>query len=248
MNSEQLQRSHYDRIAAEYAVHYGDPWSQRYRLRFMNIPLTQDIDLDGKVVLEGMCGSGEITGYLLEKGARVIGLDISEREVEAFRERWTNCEARCASIGETGLPAESIDAVFVVGGLHHVHPNVTGAVEEIWRVLKPGGYFCFVEPHQGSLPDRVRGLWYRRDSYFASNEKSIDVEDLKQQFKTRFDFQRQQYRGGIAYQFVLNSLIWRIPIWLKAYYSPALLWAEGIGGGVLPSWLACFVVAQWRKR
>jgi SAM-dependent methyltransferase len=248
MSSEEIQRSHFNRIASDYAAHYGDPWSRRYRRRFINDPLTRGIDLEGKLVLEGMCGSGEITDYLLERGARVIGLDISEREVETFRARWPQCDAQCASITQTGLSNGSLDAVFVVGGLHHVHPHVAAAIEEIWRVLKPGGYFCFAEPHRGSLPDGVRRLWYRRDRYFASNEESIDVEELKERFGGKFEFRSQLYQGGIAYQFVLNSLIWRIPLWLKPYYSPALLWVEGFARNGLPRSLACFVVSQWRKR
>ena len=42
----------------------------------------------------------------------------------------------------------SFDCVAVVGGLHHIHPNVKAAVREIHRVLKPGGHFCFMEPHK----------------------------------------------------------------------------------------------------
>src|SRR6266581_1635280 len=58
------------------------------------------------------------------------------------------------------------DAVFITGGLHHVHPNVAGAMAEIHRILKPGGWLCFYEPHTGSMADLVRRLWYRVDHLF----------------------------------------------------------------------------------
>jgi len=31
MDAEQIQKLHFNRIAIEYAAHYGDPCSQRYR-------------------------------------------------------------------------------------------------------------------------------------------------------------------------------------------------------------------------
>jgi SAM-dependent methyltransferase len=214
----------------------------------MNEPMTEGLELKGKLVIEAMCGSGQTTEYLLAKGARVVGVDISEREIEHFRRRWPACHAHCASILDTGLPSAEFDAIFVVGGLHHVHPSVPRAVDEICRLLKPGGHFCFVEPHCGSVLDRVRSAWYRRDPYFAENEASVDVEELKEMFAHEFEFIRERYQGGMAYQFVLNSMIWRIPLWLKPWYSPGLLALERLTAFASSRLFSCFVVAQWRKR
>ena len=247
VSSEQKQKSHYDSIGTEYAAHYGDEWSQQYRRRFFNDPMTEGISLRDKVVLEAMCGQGETTAFLLEKGARVLGLDISEQELSEFRKRWPQCDALCASILDTGLHQETFDGVFVVGGLHHVHPNIPAAIEEIWRILKPGGYFCFVEPHRNSFPDLVRKFWYRRDRFFVDNEAAIDLDALKQRFCGKFRFLRESFSGGLAYQFVLNSLIWRIPLGLKPYYSPALIRLEHATRFLHSRLMSCFVVAQWQK-
>src|SRR5690606_6885651 len=110
------------------------------------------------------------TSALIDRGARVIGLDISEVETSEFARRWPGQTACCASILETGIASSSVDCVVVVGGLHHVQPRVPEAIIEIHRILRPGGHFCFVEPHTGSLPDLVRRIWYRRDGYFGANE------------------------------------------------------------------------------
>ncbi len=245
---ERLQREHYDRIAQRYAAHYGDAWSMRYRDRFFNRPMMQGLDLAGARVLEAMCGSGETTGYLLERGARVTGLDISDTEVEAFRARWPRAEAQQASILDTKLPESSFDCVVVVGGLHHVHPHVERAIEEIHRVLRPGGHFCFVEPHAGSLPDRVRRLWYRRDRLFAENEEALDVGALKQRFQGEFEFQIESYGGNLAYLIVLNSMVLRVPLAVKRYVAPALLGVESILQPLQGRSMSCFIVGRWRKR
>ena len=70
-SSEVFPKAHYNKISDAYAAHYGDKWSQKYRNKFINQSLRR-IELDGKLVLEGMCGS-ETTDFLL-KQAKVIGL------------------------------------------------------------------------------------------------------------------------------------------------------------------------------
>jgi SAM-dependent methyltransferase len=248
MDTEELQKRHYDRIAAEYAAHYGDAWSERYREAFMNAPMTDGLALAGARVVDAMCGSGETTGHLVARGAQVVGLDISPQEMAEFARRWPGCETRCASILHTGLADASVDAVFVVGGLHHVHPRVDDALAEIHRILKPGGHFRFVEPHRGSLPDRVRRAWYARDRYFAENEESIDVEAMKRAFGDRFEFGPESYGGNLAYLLVLNSLILRMPLWLKPWYARPLLALERAIAPLQGRATSCFVVGRWRKR
>ncbi len=247
-DAEQLQKAHYDRIASDYAAHYGDRWSNEYRRRFFNEPMLKGIDLRGRSTLEAMCGEGSTTEFLLERGAKVVGLDISAEEIESFRRRWPQCEVHCTSILDTSLPPESFDCVIVVGGLHHVHPHVPKTIREICRVLRPGGYFCFIEPHHGSLPDTIRRFWYRRDNYFAANEEAVDLDRLRAEFGDAFEFVSEQYKGNLAYLLVLNSLVFRVPLWLKPLYSPALIAVERLLSPLLGKRLSCFAVSQWRKR
>ena len=248
LDSEQLQKKHFDAIAADYSAHYGDSWSQRYRRQFMNDPMLGNIDLAGANTIEAMAGGGETTAYLLEKGARVTGVDISQEQIDLFHRRFPSCEIRCTSMLSTGLASNSYDCVVVLGGLHHLHPNVGEAIREIHRVLKTGGYFCFVEPHKGSFPDWIRQLWYKSDSLFAANEAAIDVDALKAQWSSQFKVMTETYKGNIAYLLVYNSLIFRIPLRLKPLYSPFLLKVESLVERIIQGrWLSCFVVCQWRK-
>ncbi len=243
-----LQQEHFDSIAAEYAASYGDPWSQAYRRRFFNEPMLGDLDLSGAKVVDAMCGSGETTGFLLEKKSQVTGVDISEQEMALFRERFPSCSTRCTSILETDLESNAYDCVVVVGGLHHLHPHVPDALEEIHRILRPGGYFCFTEPHRSSLPNVARRMWYRADKLFAANEAAIDLEVLKAQWASKFEFVKEEYKGNIAYLLVLNSLIFRIPVRWKPAYSPLLIRAEAVIERMQGRLLSCFVVGRWRKR
>jgi SAM-dependent methyltransferase len=194
-----------------------------------------------------MCGSGQVTGFLLSLGAEVTGLDISQKAIEAFRARWPKCQSVCDSILGSKFADNSFDCVVIIGGLHHIHPYVRKAVSEIYRVLKPGGYICFVEPHKGSLPDIFRTYWYKHDKLFMENEASLDIDELKKEFSGRFAVAKERYAGNIAYLLVMNSMIFRIPLWMKSVYAPILLPLESLFEKMMTKGSSCFVISQWRK-
>ena len=246
--TSQLQAEHYDRIAQDYSRHYGDKYSQEYRNQFINRHLFDGIELNGLKVLEAMCGSGETTGYLLDRGADVTGLDVSNSEIEKFLTRWPLAKGECGSIFATKFEDELFDCVVVVGGLHHLQPHLSDAVREMHRILKKGGYLCFAEPHQGTIVDSVRRLWYRHDELFASNEEAIDLAKLKSEFSEMFQQRDETYSGNIAYLFVLNSMVFRIPIVIKKLYSPLFLRLEAFIERFQTAKFSCMTIAQWRKR
>jgi len=246
--SELLQRRHYDRIADDYEAHYGDSCSREYRRRFIYEPMFAGLNLEGCTVLDAMCGSGHTTEYLLSRGAEVTGLDISPEEINRFRSRCPDARGICRSLLNSKLDSESFDCVAVVGGLHHLHPHLDTAIREIHRVLKPGGYFCFMEPHARSIPDLVRRFWYRFDNLFSDNEAAIDIAYLQREFSEQFTFTRTKYSGNVAFLLVLNSLIFRLPLRSKPIYSPPLMTCEAMIGALQRKLTSCFAVAQWRKK
>lgn len=99
---QKKQAEHFDNIASLYESHYLDKYSKLYRKKFINQPLLQGIDLTNKKVLELMCGSGSITKELIEQKASVTGLDISQEQINIFKQKWS-CEALCASIFSNGI-------------------------------------------------------------------------------------------------------------------------------------------------
>ncbi len=245
---EARQRAHYDRIIEAYDAHYSDEWSLLYRRLFLYEPLIAGIELRGRKLLDAMCGSGQTAEYLLDQGAQAYGLDISPHVMAEFRANLPGAVGVCGSILSSGFDDESFDAVFVTGGLHHVHPQVPEAVTEIHRILKPGGWFCFYEPHTGSLADAARKLWYRHDSLFEGNEAAVDLEELMHCNAHRFDFVTTRYSGGPAYLLVFNSMVFRVPLSWKAWYTRPLLWLERRLERIQGKRMSCFALAQWRKK
>lgn len=246
--SEENQRARYAKAHAEVERHCVDPYSLEYRARFIDGPLCDGLDLRGRKVLEAMCSGGYTTAYLLSQGAEVTGLDLSPELIEIFRGKWPGCGAVCASVLETGFPDAAFDAVVIMGGLHHVHPHLGKAMDEVHRILKPGGWFCFVEPHAGSLPDLARKAWYRLDRRFERNEASVDVDVLMRENAGRFEFQSTGYYGNLAYLLVFSARVLRIPLPLKRLYSRPLMAWEGLVHRLVGRRLSCYAVCRWRKR
>jgi len=246
--TEQKQKELFDAKADLFEAHYSDQYTEAYRQKFFYRPMTRNLDLKGKNLLEAMCGSGQATEFFLGKGAQITGMDISEKLIDNFKEKFPQCEAICTSIFDNGLADESFDAVSIIAGLHHLHPRVDECVEEVYRVLKPGGTFMFMEPHKGSFPDVFRKIWYKADkAYFEENEASVDIDHLKKRFEGRFEYVETVYTGTIAFLLVYNSYVFRMPLWLKKYYSPFLLWLEGVCDPFFGKFLSCNAVGQWRK-
>jgi len=246
---EVLQREYYNRLLRRYEAHYDDPTSQLYRQRFIFAPMFDGVEFREAQVLEAMCGSGPTTGYLLSHHASVTGLDVSDSAIDSFRARWPNCNAVRASVFNSGLPAESFDAVVIQAGLHHLHPRLDDAIDEVHRLLKPGGVFCFSEPHAGSLYDGARNLWYRLDrSIFADNEASVDLAGMKERNSQRFDFEVECYVGNIAYFLVLQSMVLRMPLMAKKYYAPALMALESMLAKFQGRRTAPLASCRWRKK
>lgn len=247
-DTENLQKEHYERIAADYDSHYNDEFSQKYMRRFVFDPMFAGLNLENKSVLEAMCGGGQITRYLLNKKAKVTGLDISPQQTLNFKRRHKQVDVVCGSILNSGIESETFDVVGVIGGLHHMPPHTDESIYEIHRVLKPGGHFCFMEPHSETLAESLRKAWYKRDSLFAENEAAINMKYLNRKFSELFNIKHEYFLGNFGYLFVLNSMVFRIPLKFKPIYSPSFIFLESVLNKILGKPFTCFVVAQWQKK
>jgi SAM-dependent methyltransferase len=113
--------------------------------------ITEFYDPAGKVVLDYGCGPGYLTKYLIDQGAvHVTGIDVSEGEIEQarIRAREDGLEDKSnflvADAHATDFPDDSFDVIVGESILHHLDLRV--ALEELRRILRPGGRAVFLEP------------------------------------------------------------------------------------------------------
>ena len=55
-------------------------------------------------------------------------------------------------------------------------PLLNETILEIYRILKPGGLFYFMEPNKDTWVNRFREIWYKIDSKFTDEEEAISYQ------------------------------------------------------------------------
>jgi ubiquinone/menaquinone biosynthesis C-methylase UbiE len=108
--------------------------------------MEHEIDLrniQGKTALNIGCGAGTESLILAYYGAHCIAMDITAQAAEAADRLIKIVETNGYGIqGDARflpLESESVDLIYSSGVLHH-SPDIRRSIEEIHRVLKPGGH------------------------------------------------------------------------------------------------------------
>lgn len=147
-------------IYRTYATNWWDG-SQRFlrhmhnlvpgRMRYFS---TVVADWAGLTVLDVGCGGGFMAEVLARKGASVVGVDPCAAAVEAAREharaQGLSIDYRIGSGEDMPVESATADCVVCVDVLEHVE-SVDRVLDEVRRVLKPGGIFLFDTINRTSL-------------------------------------------------------------------------------------------------
>jgi ubiquinone/menaquinone biosynthesis C-methylase UbiE len=152
----------FDRLAGRlgYAIDYG----HNYDLFVRYLPEQRDSALDVG------CGTGGLMRQLAPHFRSVTGIDLSRGMIDLA------CQARAghfmdqlswatADVMSPPFASQSFDYIVSHSCLHHV-PNLTEALKEIRRLLRPGGRTVLLDCVQ-FFPWRVHSHWIRGSRLYA---------------------------------------------------------------------------------
>ena len=130
-------RSFFDNVAGRFGKDYvpGKSWKSVAEALLRLMPPMTIADLGA--------GEGAFSLLLSQRAEKVIAVDSSAKMVEvgrelARKEGISNLEYRLGDMEDLPVKDEEVDLVFFSQSLHHaLHP--ARAVEEAWRILRPGG-------------------------------------------------------------------------------------------------------------
>jgi ubiquinone/menaquinone biosynthesis C-methylase UbiE len=143
------------------------------------------VGLSGRDVLEVGCGRGGGASYIKRclEPRSLIGVDFSDRAIKF-------CNRYHQAIGATFVPgdaealplgANSFDAVVNIES-SHCYNSMARFVAEVYRVLRPGGFFLYADFREHSAIDALRrqltqpGFAVRRESNITPNvARALDL-------------------------------------------------------------------------
>ena len=87
------------------------------------------------------CGNGKTVSTLVDEGFKVSGIDFSSVAIDQCKTNFKDSDFYVGSVCELPFDDDSFDYITAVHVLEHLNDEeLSKAVEEIRRVLKPSGY------------------------------------------------------------------------------------------------------------
>jgi demethylmenaquinone methyltransferase/2-methoxy-6-polyprenyl-1,4-benzoquinol methylase len=151
-------------------------WSYRYQWLYDTIARLTALSVGGEAqfrqlalkgltiapetqVLDVCCGWGQSTYFLAQRSHHVTGLDASPRSLAAARRAVPQATYVEAWAEAMPFSDRQFDLVHTSVALHEMEaPQLQQILQEVHRVLKPGGWFTLVDLHQPTNPLVLPGL------------------------------------------------------------------------------------------
>lgn len=124
----------------------GEARFRKLALKGLSIPKDSQI-------LDLCCGGGQTTRFLVSYSSRVIGLDASPVALKRAEKTVPDAEYVEGLAEAMPFEEEKFDLVHTSVALHEMKPQqLQQILEEVYRVLKPGGIFALIDLHQPTNP------------------------------------------------------------------------------------------------
>jgi ubiquinone/menaquinone biosynthesis C-methylase UbiE len=151
-------------------------------------------------ILDLCCGSGQVTGILLEYSDDVTGLDISPLSLSRSRKNVPLAKYVEALAEEMPFNEGEFDLVHTSAAMHEMTQiQLQQIFERVYRVLKPGGVFTMVDFHRPTNPLFVPGLtvfFWLFETESAWQLIATDLVAMLREIGFKIDVSPSLYAGG----------------------------------------------------
>lgn len=148
----------------------------------------------GMRVLDVGCGTGFLTEGILAHTEEVCGLDIT---IHQLRRAARKLSVPLVHGDAEVLPFrdEIFDAVLSAGSIEY-WPNPLAALQEMWRVLRPGGIALVGGPTRPR--DRLYRLLADNMMFFYDEEEAVDMFERAGFVKVEVGYTGPKWKGDLA--------------------------------------------------
>jgi ubiquinone/menaquinone biosynthesis C-methylase UbiE len=148
-------------------------WIQRHTefTIFKNLLKRHNIELAGKAIMDGGCGSGYSTELIVNEfhPSHILAFDYMPEQINLAKKRNIKVNFKVGDLTRIDSADRAFDAVFVFGVLHHI-PEWRNALLQISRVLKSNGVLLVEEP-------KYRFSWEEFES--GLKDAGLEILDIK---------------------------------------------------------------------
>ena len=139
--------------------------------------LTVDLVDPSDSVLEIGCAEGWMTESLVERASVVVGSDIALNFLQRARENVPAADYVLLDAHHLPFLDASFSCVVMTEVLEHVYAPY-GVLEEIYRVLEPGGHLVLSVPNHLNVPRLLQHLRNRQDKSHDAHFSAFDYFSL----------------------------------------------------------------------
>jgi SAM-dependent methyltransferase len=204
-----MQRSHYESAAAAWSVVDKNPvvgsYHEHNNFTDYDEYLFPKIDTSNLIALEYGCGPGRNLIRFHKQFKRIDGVDIGQTNINNAFINIKDAELELPNLyvnSGDDIPTgdEIYDIVFSVICLQHicVHEIRYKIMQEIYRVLKKGGYFCF---QMGYGNPKINSVPYYTNNYESSttnggNDVNVEKYEFLEKDLTEIGFKNFEHNIG----------------------------------------------------
>ena len=161
----------FDNIASEYDKYYDSDFGKEVDKIEQNILEKLLNKLETKNIVEIGCGTGHWTQFLSNQGFNIEASDISEKMLyEAKKKNINNVAFSIKNAEQLNYANNSIENIIAITSLEFVE-NQQKAVKEIYRALKPNGFFICAGLNLNSDlgKNKSENEIYKNANFFTNN-------------------------------------------------------------------------------
>lgn len=208
-------------------------------------------------VLDVGCSYGWALGALTEKSDDLVGVDMDRDALQQARAAFPHIEFVYQDASALPFEDDAFDAVILSEVIEHVgDENKRFVIDEIYRVLRPGGLFVLTAPYAGLLAwmdpmdfkRRFPGLYrrYMRISGYQPStavdigHKHVSLPEIESLFDDRFALERVEYCGLLTPLFswvlAVDQRLGALPTRWHEAIGRLRAWESGVSYGSILSY------------
>ncbi len=162
--------------------------------------------LHGKKLLDLGCGPGLHAKEYCNRGAEVIGIDISEEMIKIAKEQVPKATFLKANLLELPFKNNHFDIITSSYVLDHIK-DLGFAAKEIFRILKLGGEFIFTIPHPiiNMFREQKDNEYVPSHSYFDNALKKFNIGSAGKIFESYPGTMEDLFKPFLSQGFILTD-------------------------------------------